>query len=297
VSRTALISNIQRFSLHDGRGIRTIVFLKGCPARCRWCSNPETQRPGRELGFDPGRCLGSEACGRCLEACPRGLVALGGGGRLLFDRSRCDCCLSCADACPAGARFAYGEPMAAEDVLDQVEGDGVFFRRSGGGLTLSGGEALLQPDFALELLRGALRRRIDTALETSGLVPWEALRDAAGLLGRILYDLKHWDEARHVEEVGLSNLPAIENLRRLAEEFPQTPVTVRTPVIPGFNDTEKDLAAIRRLIPIFPNMDHELLPFHRLGLSKYAFLGRAYAYGEAALPAGRFEALQRLAAG
>jgi pyruvate formate lyase activating enzyme len=169
--------------------------------------------------------------------------------------------------------------MDVGEVLREVESDDVFYRRSGGGLTLSGGEALAQPAFALALLGEAKRRRVDTALETSGLVPYGVLAEAAGLLDALFVDLKHWDPARHLAGVGAPIAGPLENLRRLASDFPEKRLTVRTPLIPGYNDAPGDVEAIRRLIPA--QADHELLPFHRLGLSKYELLGRDYAYREA----------------
>ena len=286
-----VVFNIQRFSLHDGQGIRTIVFLKGCPLKCRWCSNPESQNQFPELGLNPSLCLGPKACGRCIEACPHALISIK-GGQLAWNRAGCVNCLKCAEACPAGARFIYGRQMNASDVMNSVESDGHFYRRSGGGLTLSGGEAAAQPGFALALLAEAKKRRLDAAMETAGHSPWEALAALAQNLDRIIYDLKHWSEERHRELTGVGLGTILSNLNKLAQEFPKKPITVRTPVIPGLNDTHDDLARIRSLIPEGPRVNWELLPYHRMGEAKYALLGRDYPWSGAAPEPERLEALK-----
>jgi pyruvate formate lyase activating enzyme len=182
--------------------------------------------------------------------------------------------------------------MTAREVMRKVESDSHFYRRSGGGLTLSGGEAASQPAFSMALLAEAKRMRLDSAMETAGFYPWETLALLAGGLARVIYDLKHWDEERHLKYTGAGLGLILENLRRLASEFPALALTVRTPVIPGFNDSDDDLAAIRRLIPEGPNVGWELMPYHRMGESKYAFLGRPRPWeGEAPEPES-FEALK-----
>ncbi len=234
-----IVFNIQKYSLHDGPGIRTVVFLKGCPLRCAWCSNPESQAPQPQLALDRARCLGVDACARCLGRCPRGALGVGADGRIVRDPAACDDCLACAAACPAQALCVYGRRVTVGEVLRRVEEDEVFYARSGGGLTLSGGEPLAQAGFCMALLEEARRRRLGTALETCGHAPWPVLEAAAGLLDGVLYDLKCMDRQRHLRTTGVSNEGILDNLVRLKAAFPRLPLTVRTPVVPGFNDREE----------------------------------------------------------
>lgn len=290
-----LVFNIQKYSIHDGPGIRTIIFLKGCPLACSWCSNPESQSFAVELAFNAGRCLGLDQCDRCLKACPSQAIAEH-DGKPAFDRSLCaGCARPCVDACPAFGVIAYGQSKTVGEVLRVVEQDGLFYSRSGGGLTLSGGEPLAQPDFALALLREARRRRIGTAVETCGHVPWQTLAEASGLLDAMMFDVKSLDAARHEQFTGRSPALALENLQRLLRERPGLPVHVRTPVIPGFNDSEKDIDGICRFLAALPGITYELLPYHRLGTQKYTFLDRQAPMGEAALPGETFARLEALA--
>ncbi|MDR1656197.1 MAG: glycyl-radical enzyme activating protein [Deltaproteobacteria bacterium] len=271
-----LIFNVQRFNVHDGKGIRTIVFFKGCPLRCQWCSNPESQKPQPELGVNPGLCLGTKVCGRCLTVCPSGSLAKQGQA-LIFDRRKCTGCLLCVQACPAGARFCYGQKMTTAQVLQKVEEDAVFYQRSGGGLTISGGEALAQPVFALALLKEAKKRHLNTALETSGACDFEILKEVSIYLDSIFYDLKHFDDTKHKQFTGLGNQAIIENLHRLAGVFTKK-ITIRVPVIPDFNDTAADLRSLKALAPKGSHIAVEYLPYHRIGEVKYNFLGRNYKY-------------------
>jgi pyruvate formate lyase activating enzyme len=292
---SGLVFNIQKYSIHDGPGIRTIVFFKGCPLACRWCSNPESQAFKVELAFNAGRCLGLDQCQRCLKACaPRAISER--DGKPDFDRALCaDCARPCVEACPASGVITYGQSKTVEQALGVVEQDALFYSRSGGGLTLSGGEPLAQPQFALALLREARRRRIGTALETCGHVPWQTLAAASELLNFAMFDIKSLDAARHEEFTGHPPALALDNLKRLVRERPGLPVHVRTPVIPGFNDTDKDIESICAFIKDLPTVTYELLPYHRLGTQKYHFLGRQAPMGEVTLPAESFARLEALA--
>lgn len=274
--RTGLVFNIQKFSIHDGAGIRTVVFLKGCPLRCRWCCNPESQSFAPERAFNPARCLGPDACGRCLAACPHGALSVTPGGPLRFDRARCADCGACVARCPTGAQSVYGEERRVADILAEVEKDDVFYARSGGGLTLSGGEPLARPDFALALLREAKKARLHLSVETCGHYPVDALDAVCPLLDALIFDVKCLDSARHKAFTGQGNERILANLRHVFERYPSLPVRVRTPVIPGFNDSEDDILAIRRLLPDRPHVRYEVLTFHRLGRPKYACLGRPW---------------------
>jgi len=271
-----LVFNIQKFSLHDGAGIRTLVFLKGCPLSCRWCANPEGISSSVELAFDPAKCIGTKECGRCLQACPYGAILPDAeNGRVRIDRTRCDPCGLCADLCPSRALEQVGRWMTVDEVIREVEEDSGFYARSGGGLTLSGGEPLLQAAFAVEVLRTARSRGIHTALETSGSCPWEDLEAACCLADEIFFDVKARDSAKHRSGTGLPNERILENLRRLCARFPDRPLRVRTPVIPGYNDTPSEIRAIAEFLETLPRpVAYELLPFHRFGEPKYARLGR-----------------------
>lgn len=249
--RRGIIFDIQRFSIHDGPGIRDLTFLKGCNLRCRWCSNPESQNPYLEIGLNEGRCIGSADCGRCIAVCPVSAIAARDGGKIGIDRKLCDNCGKCSATCPARAIRMYGENVTVDDILKVVEEDGPFYRRSGGGITVSGGEALCQPDFVRELLKTCRARGIDTAVETTGFGKWEDVEKICLFANLILYDVKHLDTNKHKSFIGVGNEMVLENLRHLDQALPHTPIIARTPVIPGFNDTEKDIKAIADfLIPI-----------------------------------------------
>ena len=284
---TGLVFNIQKYSVHDGPGIRTIVFTKGCPLACRWCSNPESQKPQPQMAFNPTRCISPAKCNFCIPACPYGSIRAVNGA-LDIDCTHCNDCetIACASACPAQSLIVYGKNRTVEDVLHVVAQDSIFYSRSGGGMTISGGEPLFQKKFALALLREARRRRIKTAIETCGCVPWETMEEAAPLLNNILFDVKHTDSEKHKWATGRGNELILSNLKKLSETFPDKPVLVRTPVIPDFNDDDETARSIGRLLKGYANVSYEALPYHRLGTQKYMFLGREYPMGEVSLPAG-----------
>lgn len=289
-----LVFNTQKFSLKDGAGIRTLIFLKGCPLRCRWCCNPESQRGEAELAFNAARCLTAAVCGRCLTACPHNALRLE-GGRIVRHADRCRHCLACVRACPCGAHSVYGQRMSVEQVLARVEEDAVFYQRCGGGMTLSGGEPLMQADFACALLAEARRRRISTAIETSGCCAYAVLQRACEHLDRLIFDIKCADARVHMAQTGVDNALILDNFQRVCRDFPHLPVTARTPVIPGVNDTEEAIAAIRALVPRRAGVSYELLSYHSMGRPKYAWLGREYDMGAAALDDTRMARLMRTA--
>ena len=273
---SGMIFNIQQFSVHDGNGIRTIVFFKGCPLSCKWCSNPESQSRVPQLAYNPGRCLTIEKCTRCLDKCPEKAISSDDSRFIQIDGSRCIRCFTCASNCPSGALHVYGEEKSVKEIIDHVEKDALFYRRSGGGLTLSGGEAMAQPQFAIALLQEARKRRIHTAMETSCLCSWEDLAEACRHLNQIICDIKHMDDEQHMRGTGVSNVLILNNIKKMITQFPDLPVTIRTPVIPDYNDTPEAIQAIVDFLPRGRNVTYELLPYHAYGESKYLFLGMDY---------------------
>jgi pyruvate formate lyase activating enzyme len=291
-----LVFDIQKFSLHDGAGIRTLVFLKGCPLACEWCSNPEGQCHTAELVFARGLCLGTAECERCLDVCGAGAIRSGRDGRVEIDRAACDSCGECVATCPSKALEMSGRLMSVDDVIREVEEDGSFYARSGGGLTVSGGEPLSQPAFVKQLLITARGRGLNTAIETTGLCSWKILEEIAPHVDQILYDIKCMDHARHRQATGVSNERILENFAELRRRFPDIAIVVRTPIVPGFNDTEQDIRAIADWIDRAAcSGAHELLPYHGFGAPKYRKLGRSYPLEHAKPPSeARMAALRAI---
>jgi len=291
---TGSVFNIQKYSVHDGPGIRTVVFLKGCPLRCRWCSNPESHKSQPQLAYNRNKCLSLENCVRCLEVCTAGALRRGADGKVDVARDTCTECLLCAKACPSIALNVYGETMTVEQVLTKVEEDSAFYSRSGGGLTLGGGEPLHQPEFAIALLKEARRRRIDTAMESCGFCRYEDLHAAAANLNTLLFDIKSMDPDKHKAFTGVSNDLILENFRRLREDFPDLPIWVRTPIVPEFNDTPAEVRAILQHIQGLPNTCFEALDYHRMGKPKYEYLGLEFPMADAKLQDERIREIRAM---
>lgn len=298
-SKGPLVFHIQRFSLHDGPGIRTVVFLKGCPLRCRWCCNPESLLSVPELAYRKSLCIGVELCGRCVESCPNGAIHTPGAGKgaIGINRERCTACGACVSSCPARALTIMGQTCSSAELLAQVEQDDAYYRHSGGGVTLSGGEPLAWPALAAEFLLEARARGLHTALETCGWCDLDDpdTRTALENLDLLFFDLKHMDSALHKQFTAVDNIRILDNLRRVGREFNELPIIVRTPVVPGFNDTEAAIRDIARHAARIPTVQgHELLPYHSFGEPKYAQLGLPYHMaGMRNLPAVQLEALCR----
>jgi pyruvate formate lyase activating enzyme len=294
---TGTVLNIQHFCTHDGPGIRTTVFLKRCSLRCKWCSNPESIAPKPEIAYNVKKCIGKKQCGLCLKApCPEGAfyVIEGADDRVHINWDLAtDCGAECSSICPTGAINLFGQGMTVDEVLAEVEQDSAVYRESGGGITLSGGECLLQPDFSAGLLAEAHKRGINTAIETAGNVPWEFMEKVVSHVDTMLHDHKLTDPERHKKWTGADNSRILANFKKAYETFPETTFIARTPLIPGVNDDEEHIRSVLAFIRPHKNVvDYELLPYHRFGESKYGFLGRVYELEDFTSPTA--ETLHRL---
>ena len=267
------VFNVQRYSLHDGDGIRTTVFLKGCPLSCAWCHNPESQSLAAERVYREGRCL---LCGRCVAACERGALAVV-DGRLRLDPGKCIDAGDCARVCPTGATELVGRDWDVAEVLAVVRRDVPYFDQSGGGVTISGGEPLYQPEFVEALLRACREEAIDTTLDTSGHAPPEVIERVVPLCDAVLYDVKHTRSAQHQEHTGVPNDQILENLARVRRITCATGASlrVRVPLVAGVNDDPEEAARLAVLVAgLEPPPPVDLLPYLNFGDSKYERLGR-----------------------
>lgn len=268
--QTPLVVNIQKFSIHDGGGIRTTVFFKGCPLACKWCHNPETQSFAPQLLCYSERCTG---CGRCIDACPEGCIRFGPLGTVETDVDACTGCGRCAAACPFDARETAGTPYTPERLAERLERDRPFYDNSGGGVTLSGGEALAQDTgFLLRLLQRLKRGGIHTAVDTCGDVPWECIEPLLPYIDLFLYDLKAVSPELHRRFTGRDNARILENLVRLRERG--AAINLRIPVVSGFNDDPAELDAMLAFAKEqLPDAPVNLLPFHPTGRDKWERMG------------------------
>jgi pyruvate formate lyase activating enzyme len=266
-----MVFSIQRFSLQDGPGIRTTVFLKGCPLRCNWCSNPESQNPSPELMWRRPNC---QACGTCADVCETGAIRCDEGAPII-DRQLCAACSLCVDACPGNALEISGMKMAVQDVVDEVLKDIPFYENSGGGVTVSGGEPLFQSDFTHNLLKECKSKGLHTCLDTSGHGSWDALNRILDHTDLVLFDIKHFDEELHLKATGMSNELILENFRKLMDSG-KTEVWVRIPVIPGFNEADTFFADLAESLHGSTMEKVSLLGYHEWGKTKYNALGKAY---------------------
>jgi pyruvate formate lyase activating enzyme len=263
---SGILFSLKRFSIHDGPGIRTTVFMKGCPLSCEWCHNPEGQTVNPELLVSPHRCI---SCGSCTAVCQSGAVI----SCTDTDRSLCIVCGKCIEACFTDARMLAGMAMTASEVLKEISRDLPFYEDSGGGVTFSGGEPLTQPAFLYEMLSGCRDRGIHTCVDTCGYCEWEVLRDAALLTDLFLFDLKLLNDAAHIEHTGVSNGIILENLRRLSGIHDS--VWIRVALIPGRTDSRENIEAIRSFVSTLDGLPEiDLLPYHDTWRGKLYRLGR-----------------------
>lgn len=278
---TGMVFDVQRFSLHDGPGIRTTVFLKGCSLHCFWCHNPEGMVGTKQIQFTESRCI---TCGACVANCPQGAHQIF-NGKHVYDRSLCQECGICVQNCFTNALLAVGKKVTIQEIMQEVMADHPFYETSGGGVTLSGGEPALQPEFAVGILKECKEEGIHTAIETCANVPWSFLENLVSLADLIMMDLKHLDDRRHREVTGASNQRILENAKKIVHM--NKPVRFRTPVIPSVNDSSEAIAEIAKFIlqikasslskaPAQADITWELLPFHKLAADKYRSLGLEY---------------------
>lgn len=276
---TGLVFNIQKYSLHDGPGIRSTVFLKGCSLCCAWCHNPESISARQEIVVVDNRCV---VCGECREACPIGEM-IAGDGALPPRNEECILCAACVEACPTGARQMIGQKMSVAEVLKEVLKDRVFYDDSGGGVTISGGEPLVQAEFLRELLTALRAEGIYTALDTCGFGRTAHLLAAAQFSSLILYDLKALDDGRHRRLTGVSNRLILENLRTL--DGVHENIWIRIPIVPGYTDDAEELKGIARLVAGLKHVTQvNLLPYHHTASPKYERLGRTHALDGVQIP-------------
>jgi len=272
-----MVAHIARFSVNDGPGIRTTVFLKGCQLRCRWCHSPETWNPNFEIYFDAAKCKHD---GKCLAVCPvPGAIDLEAGWRI--NRELCiSSCLKCAEVCPYGALTKVGERLTVTEVIGEVERD-IPFYGEGGGMTVSGGESLFQVGFTVGLLKAAKEKGVRTCVDTSGYCSREAIQSVIPYTDLFLYDIKQMDDAIHQEATGVSNRTILENARRIAR---RVDIRFRVPLVPGINDTEEFFDELAKFANSIGVRAVDILPYHNYAKAKYIMLGRENLFWNAKLP-------------
>jgi pyruvate formate lyase activating enzyme len=274
-----IVFNIQRYSIDDGPGIRSTIFLKGCPLTCLWCSNPESQKPNPEISHSDALC---NKCGKCLDVCNAKAISLDDSG-LHIDRGICDDCGRCVDTCSPQALKMLGKEMSVDEVFQQVYKDVQYYQISGGGVTASGGEPLSQSDFVAALFKQCQENGIHTCLETSGYGPIGALEKILPYTSLALFDIKHINSSIHKKLAGKGNEPILRNLELVVRA--KKPIIIRTPIIPGYNDSEADIRLIAKAMLEMESLNKiQLMPYHKYGVGKYGMLDRQYHLNELAVP-------------
>lgn len=279
-----MIFNIQKCSIHDGEGLRTLVFFKGCPLRCKWCSNPESQSYEREIMESPARCIG---CGACRAACPQGAISADG----IIDRSLCDNCMKCTDVCYAESKKIAGKAYTIDELYREIEKDKLFYAMFGGGVTFSGGEPLTHSEYLKDIAEKCHKKGIDVVVESCGCGDFEEFKNTLPYIDSMFMDVKHIDSDVHRELTGAGNELILENIRKISEFG--VPITIRTPIIPGYTDSEENIKGIVEFVSSLPSVkEYELLAYHSFGESKYGALGKTYALHDTKTPED--EAMRRL---
>lgn len=273
--RKTCIFNIQKYNTYDGHGIRTLVFFKGCPLRCIWCSNPEGQAIGFQVLFKESMCV---HCEKCVDVCPRGVHAMQNGKHVLVNPKACIGCRACEKACYRKVLAIVGEKKSTEELLATIEEDKIFYDISGGGVTLSGGEVFMQPQAAIDLLKANKQHGINTVVETCGYTSLEVIQQASAWVDTFLFDIKHMDTNKHHAITGVYNESILRNLQWLLDNNKY--VKIRIPLIKGLNDDVKMLEQLATFLQPYIMkgnfMGIEILPYHKFGISKYAQLGLEY---------------------
>jgi len=269
-----MIVKIERFAIHDGPGIRTVIFMKGCPLRCWWCATPESQDVLPEMGYFADKCM---RCAKCVEVCPVKAIAISNSGEILTERQFCDNCGKCVEVCPTSARRMMGKEVTVGQVVEEVEKDSIFYWNSGGGVTLSGGEPTMQPKFSMEILKACKESGMHAAMETCGYVKWDILDEMLKYLDLVYIDIKHISSVEHTKLTGKRNELILENIRKIAAEYADISLIIRIPIIPGYNDSIENIVSTAKFVRQLKRVERiELLPYHKFGVSMYRVLLRSY---------------------
>jgi pyruvate formate lyase activating enzyme len=277
--------NVLRFektSIHDGQGLRTVIYLKGCPAKCIWCSTPESQKSEPELGFIKSKCNG---CGDCISVCPTAAISIDKDDRIAIDREKCNGCYKCVDKCMMDAFVEYGQTMTIDEVVREVAKDEIFYFHSNGGVTLSGGEVMMQPDFAADILKECKMLGINTAIETSLIADFGSLAKVLPWVDTVFVDIKMMNEEDHEKYVGVRNKLILENILAIDKSEYRFDLIIRVPFIQGVNDTDENMKMTASFCSHLSKLKEiEILPYHRFGVETYSNLDEEYPLGELKIP-------------